>query len=74
MSKKKKDEGSMKLSYDEAIVELEQIMNQLQDDQVGLDKMASLVERAALLIKYCQEKLRGIQSKVEGIFEKGETD
>ena len=66
MAKKKE------LSYDAAIKELDDIMEKLQDENVGLDKMADYVQRASELIKYCKDKLRGIQANVDQIFEEDE--
>ena len=59
----------MKLSYEEALQELQQIVAQLQEDAVSVDELSEKVKRAAELIAYCREKLRTTEENLEGLFE-----
>jgi len=59
----------MKLSYEEAMQELQQIVAQLQEDAVGVDELSEKVKRAAELIAYCRETLRQTEESLEGLFE-----
>ncbi len=59
----------MKLSYEEALQELQQIVAQLQEDAVSVDELSAKVKRAAELIAYCREKLRQAEESLEGLFE-----
>ncbi|MCB0550506.1 MAG: exodeoxyribonuclease VII small subunit [Phaeodactylibacter sp.] len=59
----------MKLSYEEALQELQQIVAQLQEDAVSVDELSEKVKRAAELIAYCREKLRTTEESLEGLFE-----
>ena len=59
----------MKLTYEKALEELQQIVTQLQEDEVGVDELSDKVKRAAELIAYCREKLRTTEESLEGLFE-----
>ena len=58
------------LTYESAAKELEEILAQLKDDKVSIDDLAVKVERASVLLKFCNEKLRNTESKVNEIIEK----
>ncbi|MCB0597176.1 MAG: exodeoxyribonuclease VII small subunit [Lewinellaceae bacterium] len=59
----------MKLTYEEALQELQQIVAQLQEDAVSVDELSEKVKRAAELIAYCREKLRKTEESLEGLLE-----
>lgn len=52
-------------SYDKAYKELQAIVEKLQSDDISLDTLSSQVKRAAQLVTFCKEKLRGIESEIE---------
>jgi exodeoxyribonuclease VII small subunit len=51
-------------SYDAAMQELQTLVSQLQNDQIGVDALAEKVRRAAELIRLCREKLRQTEDDV----------
>lgn len=51
-------------TYDEALAELQQLLEQLQAGQQNLDEMYRRVERAAFLIRLCRERLRHTEDRV----------
>jgi exodeoxyribonuclease VII small subunit len=51
-------------SYDAAMQELQTLVSQLQNDQIGVDALAEKVRRAAELIRLCREKLRQTEEDV----------
>ncbi len=53
------------LSYTQAHQELEEIAQKLESDNVAIDELEELVKRGKELVKFCQEKLRGIEEKLE---------
>ncbi|MCB9298410.1 MAG: exodeoxyribonuclease VII small subunit [Lewinellaceae bacterium] len=59
----------MKLTYEEAMQELQQIVAQLQEDAVSVDELSDKVKRAAELIAYCREKLRTTEESLKGLLE-----
>ncbi len=57
-------------SYQKAYDELQQIVTQLQNDEIGLDDLSKSVKRAGTLIKSCKEKLRNVELEIDQMFEK----
>ena len=53
--------------YADALAELEEILDQLEDDDVDVDVLSSKVERAAVLIRLCRGRIRAAQLSVEEI-------
>lgn len=49
------------LSYEEAITELQNLLQALQGEQISIDQLREKSERASALIQYCQEKLRDLE-------------
>lgn len=62
MSKDIKD-----LSFEEALSELESIVNSLEQGDISLDKSVEYYERGELLKKRCAELLKSVEDKVEKI-------
>lgn len=52
------------LSYEEALTELQAILQELQKEQVSIDDLSAKSERAEVLLTYCQEKLRDLNAKL----------
>ena len=52
------------LSYTEALLKLEEIVEQIEDDSIMLDTLTEKVAQANELIKYCEGKLRSIEGDV----------
>lgn len=50
-----------KLTYQSAYDELQAICEQLESEEVDVDQITGLVKRANELVKYCQDRLRGIE-------------
>ena len=55
------------LGYADALSELEEILEQLEDDDIDVDVLSSKVERAAALIRLCRGRIRDAQLSVEEI-------
>ncbi len=58
-----------KVSYKEAILELEEILTALQSQEADIDLLAEKVKRASELIKFCKTKLKSTEDQIQGIFE-----
>ena len=55
-------------SYREAAAEIESILARLDDESdVDIDEIAARVERAAELIRFCTEKLRSAELRIEKV-------
>lgn len=66
MTESKKDDLS-KLSFEEALTQLENIVRELESGQIKLDDAVQAYERAVALKKLCQDKLNAAALKIEKI-------
>jgi exodeoxyribonuclease VII small subunit len=55
------------LSFEQALAELEAIVQKLESGQAPLEESIALYERGAKLKGHCEEKLRAAQLRVEKI-------
>ena len=55
-------------SYEKAMQELQEIVDQLQEETIGIDDLSEKVKRASELIQFCKEKLRSTDSDIKNIF------
>jgi len=57
------------LTYEQALAELQTIVNAMENGETSIDDLSVKVERAAELIRFCQEKLRQTDEKINTLFE-----
>lgn len=55
------------MTFEQAMVELETVVDQLERGDVALDASISLYERGAALKKRCEEELKRAEEKVAAI-------
>lgn len=70
MEKQKKTET--KKTFEDALAELEEIAEKLEDGTLGLDDSIKEFEKGIKLARLCQEKLDEAERKIE-ILQKGES-
>lgn len=56
-----------KLSFEDALSELEVIVSQLQEGNVSLEESIDIYARGSQLRRHCEAKLRDAQEKIEKI-------
>ena len=56
-----------KLSYEESVNELENILNNIQDENISLDKIQINYIKGHLLLKHCEELLQVFEQEVNEI-------
>jgi len=76
--------NNKKLTYAQAIDELEGIIEDIERESIDVDALAKKVKRAAYLINYCKSNLRNTEEDVKktlteieekaGVDEKQDTD
>ena len=59
--------NAKKPTYGEAAAELESILDRIEEGEIDVDELASQVERAALLIQVCRDKLTATEVKVKKV-------
>jgi exodeoxyribonuclease VII small subunit len=57
------------LTYSEAFTKLEELVEQLEDGNIPLDKLAGNVKQANEWVAVCETKLRQIQTEIEEVSE-----
>lgn len=57
------------ISYEKALSELQTIVNALENGEISIDELSQQIERAATLIRFCQEKLRSTEEQINGLFD-----
>ncbi len=59
-----------KINYKDAIEELEEIVNGIENEDVDVDELAKKVERASKLLTICSDKLKKTEAEVDKVIEK----
>lgn len=58
-----------KLTYTEAVAEIEQILSRLRGEQIDVDTLAAEVKRATELIAQCKAQLTDVEQAVKSELE-----
>jgi exodeoxyribonuclease VII small subunit len=56
-----------KTTYQEALVEIEEILVRIESNELDIDELAEKVKRVAFLLKLCKDKLQKTHEEVERI-------
>lgn len=56
--------AKIKLTYQEALAEIELILSKLQESDLDIDQLERDVKRASELVAFCKEKLRSTEGKL----------
>lgn len=54
-----------KITYAQAIAEVEQILERFNNEHMNVDELGAQVKRAAELIRLCKERLRKAEKEVD---------
>jgi exodeoxyribonuclease VII small subunit len=55
-------------SFNEAVIEIEAILKNIESGDLDVDKLSVEVKRASELIKQCQKKLKSTEEEINSIF------
>lgn len=61
-----------KISYSEAVREIESILQKIEEGKLDIDKLADNVSRVTELLKICRDKLYRTESQLGKILEEEE--
>ena len=56
-----------KITYTEAITELEELVQGIENNETNVDELSQKVKRASELIKICKQKLHQTEEEVNNI-------
>lgn len=57
--------------YEMAISQLEEIVERLENNQLGIDEMTAQLKKAQQLIKLCKDRLTKTDEEIQKIFGEG---
>jgi exodeoxyribonuclease VII small subunit len=60
------------LSYNKAMAEVEEILEQIENEELDVDDLAEKVKRVSVLLKTCKDKLLKTNEQVEQILKEME--
>jgi exodeoxyribonuclease VII small subunit len=61
-----------KVTYNEAISEIEEILGKIENEELDVDELAEKVKRVSVLLKICKDKLLKTNEQVEQILKEME--
>ncbi len=61
-----------KPTFNKAVEELEQILEQIESGELDVDELSGKVKRASELLRLCQSKLRDTEEEIDKIIEEME--
>ncbi len=61
--------ATKKISYKEAIQEIETILEKIEDEALDVDELTKNVKRVSQLIKVCKSKLSETEEEVDNILD-----
>ncbi len=62
-------EADSEMNYGEALEELNEILDAIEDDRFDLDELGDKVGRAASLIRMCRKKIDATELQIQSIIE-----
>jgi len=62
------DMAKKEFSFNNAVIEIEEILHKIESGDLDIDKLSVEVKRASELIKECQKKLRSTEEEINSIF------
>jgi exodeoxyribonuclease VII small subunit len=63
------DDDIEQLAYVDAVRELDEILAEMEDDDIDVDRLTSRVKRAAALVSLCRERILEARVEIEQILE-----
>ena len=64
--------ATKKVSYNEAMAEIEEILEKIENAELDVDELAEKVKRVSTLLKTCKDKLTKTNDQVEQILKEME--
>jgi exodeoxyribonuclease VII small subunit len=61
-------------TYNEAIAEIEEILQKIETGELDVDELTDKVKRVAYLLETCKKKLKKTESEIQKVIDGLETD
>ncbi len=62
--------AKQELKYEEAVRQLETIVDKLESNELGIDQLSTELKKAQQLIKLCKEKLTKTDDEIKKLLDK----
>lgn len=62
-----------KIKYEDALMQLEDIVRRMENDELDIDSLASKLKTAQKLIKLCKDRLASADAEIKKILDDGKT-
>jgi exodeoxyribonuclease VII small subunit len=59
-----------KINYDTAVAEIEEILENIEEGDLGVDELAEKVNRVSHLLKICRDRLQASEEQINKILDK----
>ena len=69
MNRNKNSNNMGNITYNEAMMRLEEITTKIQGGKVDIDELAGLLKEAQELVKFCREKLYKVDEDIKALLE-----
>ncbi|MDP4208583.1 MAG: exodeoxyribonuclease VII small subunit [Bacteroidota bacterium] len=56
-------------TYKDAVAEIEEILEKLENEELDVDELAIKVKRVSALLRFCKDKLSGTEKEIQKIIE-----
>jgi exodeoxyribonuclease VII small subunit len=53
------------MKYSEAFEQLEEIISEIEDEQIGIDELTQKIKRASELISYCKVMISNTEKEIQ---------
>ena len=64
--------ATKKVSYNGAMLEIEEILEKIENEELDVDELAEKVKRVSVLLKICKDKLHKTNEQVEQVLKEME--
>ena len=58
-----------KINYDTAVSEIEEILEKIEEGDLGVDELAEKVKRVSQLLKICRDRLQATEEQINKILD-----
>lgn len=69
MNRNKNSNNMKNITYNEAMMRLEEITTKIQGGKVDIDELAGLLKEAQELVNFCREKLYKVDEEIKALTE-----
>ena len=60
----KKNKNENNLTFESAMIELEQLVDTIDNDKISLDEIVTAFERGTMLMNFCNKELSKVEDKI----------